>query len=115
MTIDTEIEQFARAVTRTHSVAIQAEGCKPLGAWQARTVSRQSKHDRTRAGECKGAQLVVQPQPQMRVGRSRLDRRLIHLDLNRSLGTNRKLGDRAGYTGHPCTLPVGERADDPAF
>jgi hypothetical protein len=115
LTIETEIEQFVRAVMTTHSVVIQAEGCKPLGAWQARTVPRPSKHDRTRAGECKGAQLVVQPQPQMRVGRLRFDRRLIRLDLNRSLGTNRKLGDRAGYTGHPCTLPIGERAGDPAF
>src|SRR6478609_2549752 len=115
LTIETEIEQFVRAVTRIHSVVIQAEGCKPLDAWQARTASWQAKHDRPPAGECKGAQLVVQPQPQMRVGRPRFDRRIIRLDLNRSLGTNGKLGGRAGYTGHPRALPIGERADDPAF
>jgi hypothetical protein len=115
LTTETEIEQLVRAVTRTHGIAIHAKGRKPLGVWRGRAVPRQSKHDRTCVGECKPAQLVVQRQPQMRVGRLRLDRRIIRLNLNRSLGTNGKLGDRAGYTGHPCALPIGERADDPAF
>ena len=103
------------AVTRTHSVAIHAKGRKPLDVWQGRTVPRQSNHDWTRTSECKPAQLVVQRQPQMRVGRLRFDRRIIHLNINRSLGTNGKFGDRAGCTGHPCALPIGERADDPPF
>jgi hypothetical protein len=115
LTTETEIEQLVRAVTRSHSVAIHAKGRKPLDVWQGRMVPRQSKHDRTRAGECKRVQLVVQRQPQMCVGRLRFDRRIIHLNLNWSLETNRKLGHRAGYTGHPRALPIGERADDPAF
>src|SRR5262249_5212113 len=56
---ETEIEQLVRAVTRTRGVAIHAKGSNPLDVWQGRTVPRQSKHDRTRASECKPAQLVV--------------------------------------------------------
>src|SRR5262245_38506273 len=112
---ETEIEQFVRAVARIHGIAIHANGCKPLDVWQDRTVSWQTKHDRSRTGECKPAQLVVQRQPQMRVGRLRFDRRITHLDLDRPLRTNGKLGNRTGYAGHPCALPIGERSDDPAF
>src|SRR5689334_6989151 len=65
---ETEIEQLVRAVMGTHSIAIHAKRGKPSGVWEGRAVPRQSKHDRTPAGECKPAQLVVQRQPQMRVG-----------------------------------------------